>query len=382
MDLTPTDSQRMLRESVARYVAENYDSAGRRKALQEPQGFSLHHWRNFAELGWLGLPFAEEDGGFGGGPVETGIVMEEFGRGAVAEPFLATVLLGGAAIAACGTAEQRQRLLPQIAQGDLHVSLAHYEKDPRHGIGAITTEARREKNGWRLRGRKVAVLDAAIAVIHVVSARVSDASKEAVALFLVPHDIDDLTRRDAARMGGGRISELGLDGVWLPDDARLGGDGDMLPAITRVIDCALAAMSAEAVGLMSTVLDATIEYTKIRKQFGRPLAENQVIRHRLVDMYVACDEARSMSLRAALHAGDRSSDAVRAIAASGAKAKVGKSARHIAEEAVQLHGAMGVTDELDIGLYFKRLLAFETMFGGGDHHLRRHAAMLRQSESA
>ena len=381
MDLTPTDSQRMLRESVARYVAENYDSEGRRKAAQEPQGFSAQHWRNFAELGWLGLAFSEEDGGFGGGPVDIGIVMEEFGRGAVAEPFLSTVLLGGGAIAACGSAAQKRDLLPQIVQGDLHLSFAHYEKDPRHGLNAIASEARREQDGWHLRGRKVAVPDAAAAGIHIVSARIAGSGDDAVALFLVPRNAKGLTLRDAPRMGGGRIADLVLDDVVLPYDARLGASENTLPAIERIIDGALTAMSAEAVGLMSALVDATIEFTKTRKQFGRALAANQVIRHRLVDMYIACDEARSTALRAALYSGESSSDVVRAMAASGAKCKVGTSARKIAEEAVQLHGAMGVTDELDVGLYFKRLLAFETMLGSGDHHLRRHATLMRQSES-
>jgi alkylation response protein AidB-like acyl-CoA dehydrogenase len=377
MDLTPSESQRMLRESVERFVGQYFDSVTRRQRADVP---GKGHWKTFAELGWLGIPFAEDEGGFGGSAVEVGIVMEEFGRGLVSEPYLATVLLGGGLIEACGSLQQRRELLPRIAQGDLRLSFAHYEADPRRGLDVVGSTARGNRGrGWKLDGWKTAVLDAATADFHVVSARgASGSSRGEIALFLVPRGATGLDMKDSSRLGGGRVANLTFDGVMLPPGARL-GIGDALPAIEMVVDRALAALSAEAVGLMRAVTEATIEYTKQRVQFGRALASNQVIRHRLADMYVACDEARSMALRAALLVGQSGDSASRALAASGTKAKVGRCAMAVAEEAVQLHGAMGVTDELDIGLYFKRLMAFETMFGGSDYHLQRHAGLMTRA---
>jgi alkylation response protein AidB-like acyl-CoA dehydrogenase len=219
------------------------------------------------------------------------------------------------------------------------------------------------------------VLDGNAAGQIIVSARVDGGNGKPgeLCLFLVPQGARGLALRDFPRLGGGRACNLGLRDVQLPADALLGDGSDALPAIEAVVDRAMAALGAEAVGIMQTLLDQTLEYTKIRKQFGRPLSANQVIRHRLADMAMQCDEARSMALRAALMAD--AEPVARSRAASGAKAKIGKCARFVAEQSVQLHGAMGVTEELDIGAYFKRLLAFDTLFGGSAHHYRRHAAL-------
>lgn len=375
MDLTPDDNQRMLRDIAARFVTERYDLAARRRGLGEPDGFSRENWHRFAELGWLGVPFAEDVGGFGGGPVEVAILMEELGRGIATEPYLATVLLAGMLIAECGDADRKRKLLSSIVNGQLLLAFAHYETDARAGLSKVETRAHRDGDGWRLSGRKTAVLDGGAADMHVVSARRPGADKDDIGLFLVQKDAAGLTLRDGPRLGGGRIAELTLDGVRVPADAELGAAIDALPAIETVVDRAIAALAAEAVGLMRVMVDATVDYTKLRTQFGRPLAANQVIRHRLVDMYVRCEEARSMALRAALSVGPSSSVEQRALAASGAKAKIGRCARYVAEQAIQLHGAMGVTEELDLGLYFKRLLAFEALFGSTDYHLRRHAML-------
>jgi alkylation response protein AidB-like acyl-CoA dehydrogenase len=229
--------------------------------------------------------------------------------------------------------------------------------------------------GWRLNGHKIAVLDGQAAGQIIVSARLVSAngSSGTLGLFLVPAATSGMTLRDYQRLGGGRACSLDLRDVQLPADAMLGDGGDALPAIEAVVDRAMAALGAEAVGIMQILLDTTLEYTKIRKQFGRPLSANQVIRHRLADMAMQCDEARSMALRAALMAD--AEPVARSRAASGAKAKIGRCARFVAEQSVQLHGGMGVTEELDVGLYFKRLLAFDTLFGGSAHHYRRHAAL-------
>ena len=375
MDLTPSDEQRLLRESADRFVNETYTADHRRKVAGDPLGFSAEIWKQFAELGWLALPIAEAHGGLGGGAVEVGILMEAFGRGLVSEPYLSTVVIGASLISECGTDAQKQALLPEIADGSLVLAFAHSERQARFDLADVRTAAKKTPDGWRLDGNKTAVLDGNAAGQIIVSARVDDGSGKSgkLCLFLVPQGTRGLASRDYPRLGGGRACNLELSGVQLPADALLGDGGDALPAIEAVIDRAMAALGAEAVGIMQTLLDQTLEYTKIRKQFGRPLSANQVIRHRLADMAMQCDEARSMALRAALMAD--AEPIARSRAASGAKAKIGKCARFVAEQSVQLHGAMGVTEELDVGSYFKRLLAFDTLFGGSAHHYRRHAAL-------
>ena len=370
MDLTLSDEQRMLRESADRFISETYNSDHRKRSANDPRGFSADIWKQFADLGWLALPIGEEHGGLGGGAVEIGILMEAFGRGLVSEPYLSSVVIGASLIAECGSPAQKQALLPQIADGTLCVAFAHSERQARFDLSDVKTTARKAPDGWRLDGHKIAVLDGNAAGQIIVSARVDDGKR---CLFLVPRDAPGLTSRDFPRLGGGRACNLDLADVRVPTDARLGDGGDALPAIENAVDRAMAALGAEAVGIMQTLLDQTLEYTRIRKQFGKPLSANQVIRHRLADMAMQCDEARSMALRAALMAD--AEPVARGRAASGAKAKIGKCARFVAEQSVQLHGAMGVTEELDIGSYFKRLLAFDTLFGGSAHHYRRYAAL-------
>ncbi|MCW2198880.1 alkylation response protein AidB-like acyl-CoA dehydrogenase [Bradyrhizobium elkanii] len=367
MDLTLSDEQRLLRESADRFVAETFDPEHRKKAANDPLGYSPAIWKQFAELGWLALPISEAHGGLGGGAIEIGLLMEAFGRGLVSEPFLSTVVIGAALVAECGTEAQKQATLPKIAEGALTLAFAHSERAARFDLGYVDTTAGKTADGWRLNGSKIAVLDGAAADQIIVSARIANANGASgkQGLFLVPAGTPGLTLRDYARLGGGRGCNLDLKDVQLPADA--------LPAIETVVDRAMAALGAEAVGIMQTLLDTTLEYTKIRKQFGRPLSANQVIRHRLADVAMQVDEARSMALRAALMA--NAEPGARGRAASGAKAKIGKCARFVAEQAVQLHGAMGVTEELDIGAYFKRLLAFDTLFGNSAHHYRRHAAL-------
>ena len=374
MDLTPSDEQRLLRDSADRFVNETYTADHRRRIANDPLGFSAEIWKEFAELGWLTLPIAEADGGLGGGAIEIGILMEAFGRGLVSEPYLSTVVIGASLISGCGTEAQKQALLPKIADGSLVLAFAHSERQARFDLADVRTTAKKTPDGWRLDGHKTAVLDGHAAGQVIVSARVDAGTGAAkLCLFLVPQGVRGLTARDFPRLGGGRACNLDLRDMQLPADALLGDGTDALPAIEAVVDRAMAALGAEAVGIMQTLLDQTLEYTKIRKQFGRPLSANQVIRHRLADMAMQCDESRSMALRAALMAD--AEPVARSRAASGAKAKIGKCARFVAEQSVQLHGAMGVTEELDVGSYFKRLLAFDTLFGGSAHHYRRHAAL-------
>jgi alkylation response protein AidB-like acyl-CoA dehydrogenase len=375
MDLTLSDEQRLLRESVDRFVIETYDADHRRRAANEPLGFSPAIWKTFAELGWLALPIEEAYGGLGAGAIATGILMEAFGRGLVAEPYLATVVIGAGLVAQCGSERQKQAMLPKVADGSLFLALAHSERAARFDLAHVETTACKTPDGWQIDGHKTAVLDGSAAGQIIISARIAgdDGAPGKLCLFLVPPSTPGLGLRDYPRLGGGRACNLDLVGVRLPADALLGDGSDVLARIEAVVDRALAALGAEAVGIMQILLDRTLDYTRVRQQFGRPLAANQVIRHRLADMALQCDEARSIALRAALMLdGD---PIARGRAASGAKAKIGKCARFVAEQAVQLHGAMGVTEELEIGAYFKRLLAFDTMFGNSAHHYRRHAAL-------
>jgi alkylation response protein AidB-like acyl-CoA dehydrogenase len=375
MDLTLSDEQRLLRESVERFITESYDADHRRSIAGDPLGFSLETWHQFASLGWLALPIPQDYGGLGGGAVETGILMEAFGRGLVAEPYVATVVLGAALLSECANERQKQAMLPKVADGSLLLAFAHSERHARFDLAQVNTVAAKTPDGWRLDGQKIAVLDGHAAHLIIVSARLTsgDGAAGKMCLFLVPPDAAGVTLRDFPRLGGGRACNIELTNVALAADALLGDGHDVLSKIEATVDRALAALGAEAVGIMQTMLDRTLEYTKVRQQFGRPLSANQVIRHRLADMAMQCDEARSIALRAALMAD--AEQVARGRAASGAKAKIGKCARFVAEQAVQLHGAMGVTEELDIGSYFKRLLAFDTMFGGSAHHFRRHAVL-------
>ncbi len=382
MDLNLSDEQRLLRESVERFVAESYDADHRRKMANDPLGFSPAVWKQFAELGWLALPIAEEFGGLGGGAIEVGILMEAFGRGLVSEPYIATVVLGAALIDKCGSTAQKQASLPKIADGSLKLALAHSERAARFDLAKVATVATKTAQGWRLAGSKIAVLDGHAADEIIVSAHLHDHQGPSgrIGLFLVPATAQGLAISEYPRLGGGRACNIDLSGVQLPEDALLGDGSDALPAIEWAVDRAMAALGAEAVGIMQTLVDTTLEYTKIRKQFGRPLSANQVIRHRLADMAMQVDEARSMALRAALKVDAEPIE--RARAASGAKAKIGKCARFVGEQSIQLHGGMGVTEELEVGAYFKRLVAFDTLFGGSAHHYRRHAELGRAAVSA
>jgi len=381
MDLTLSDEQRLLRESAERFVTENLTADHRRRMANDPLGYSPDIWKQFAELGWLALPIAEAHGGLGGGAIEISLLMEAFGRGLVSEPYLSTVVIGAALIERCGSAAQNEALLPKVADGSLTLAFAHSERAARFDLAHVETVARKTPDGWRLDGAKMAVIDGSSAAQLIVSARTAgnNGGTGNLYLFLVPRDAGGVTVQDFSRLGGGRGCHLELRDVHLLADALLGDGSDALPAIEAVVDRAMAALGAEAVGIMQTLLDTTLEYTRIRKQFGRPLAANQVIKHRLADMAMQTDEARSMALRASLMA-DAEPHA-RSRAASAAKAKIGKCARYVAEQAVQLHGGMGVTEELDIGAYFKRLVAFDTLFGGSAYHYRRHAALSGRAKS-
>ncbi|MGV2981728.1 acyl-CoA dehydrogenase family protein [Camelimonas sp. ID_303_24] len=382
MDLTPTEEQRLLRESAGRFVRAQYNADARRKRAETGEGFSAATWREFADLGWLALPLPEAHGGLGGGAVEVGMLMEAFGEGLVDSPYVSTVILGAGAVAAAGSPAQQADLLPKVAEGALRIAFAHSERQARYNLADVATHAVKDADGWVIDGAKTAVLDADEADLLIVSARIhgNRADAKGIGLFLVPRDAEGVTLTTDPRLGGGMVSQISLAGVRLGADALLGGREDALPVIEAAIDHATAALCAEAVGMMQTLVETTAAYIKTREQFGKPLSVNQALRHRMADMAVAVEEGRSLALRAALFAD--AEPVIRARAVSGAKAKIGRGARYVAEQAVQLHGGMGVTEELEIGAFLKRVVFFDAMFGGADHHLKRHAALSAAGRAA
>jgi pimeloyl-CoA dehydrogenase small subunit len=372
MDFDLTDEQRMLSDSVRRLVSDAYDDFEHRKTYRaEPRGWSEANWRKFAEMGLLGLPFAEEDGGFGGGPLETMIVLESFGRGLVVEPYLATVVLGGGLLRRAGSKAQREALIPLVAEGSLTLAFAHQERQARHDLFDVATTAKRDGDGYLLNGAKGVVLHGDSAGRLIVSARSAGGrrDRDGISLFLLDPTTPGVTRRGYATQDGLRAAEVVLENVSVPADALLGPEGGALPLIEQVVDEAQAAICAEALGAMEVLRDLTVDYLKQRTQFGQPIGNFQALQHRAADMLVATEQARSMAMYAAMMVQDPD-PAARHVALSAAKALVAKLADQLGKEAVQLHGGIAVTDEYKAGHYFKRLTMLGGLFGDVDHHLR------------
>ena len=370
MDFELSDEQRLLRESLERLTAEHYDFAARQRHAREPGGFSEEMWRRYAELGLLALPFAERDGGIGGGPVETMIVMEAFGRALALEPYLATVVLGGGFVRLGGSAAIRAALVPAIASGELKLAFAHAERQARYDLADVATAARRDGAGFVLDGAKSLVLHGDAADKLVVSARLAGAQRDrdGIGLFLVDAGQDGVTRRGFPTVDGLRAAEVTLAGVRVAADAVIGEAGDGFGLIERVVDTAIAALAAEAVGAMAAMHALTVDYLKTRKQFGVPIGNFQVLQHRAADMLIALEEARSLALLAAMTAEEP--DAIeRRKALAAAKVQIGRSGRIVGHGAIQLHGGMGMTMEHPVGHYFKRVTMIDTLFGDADHHL-------------
>jgi pimeloyl-CoA dehydrogenase small subunit len=370
MDFDFTDEQRLLKDSVDRLIADQYQFEQRKRYLAEPNGWGREAWTQYADLGLLGLPFEEKYGGFGGGPVETMLVMEAFGRGLVLEPYFATVILGGGLLRRAGNEAQQQALLPQIAQGKLRLAFAHVERQSRYDLADVATAARQDGAVWVLDGAKSIVLHGDCADRLLVSARVSGERRDrmGVGLFMVDPAAAGVSRRGYPTQDGLRAAEVTLSGVRVPPDDVLGDAGAALPAIEQVVDEAIAALCAEAVGTMQAMHDTTLEYLKTRQQFGRPIGQFQVLQHRSVDMLVALEQARSMAMFAAVMATEEdATERRRAMAA--AKVQIGRSGRHIGQEAIQMHGGIGMTMEYKVGHYFKRMTMIDMLFGDADAHL-------------
>ncbi|MFG1344240.1 acyl-CoA dehydrogenase family protein [Xanthobacter autotrophicus DSM 431] len=376
MDFDFSDEQTLLKESVSRWAADTYSTLEQLAAARaEPLGFPEARWAELAELGLLGLPFSEEDGGFGGGPVEMQVVMEALGGVMAPEPFLASVILGGGALRLAGSAAQKAALLPGLMEGTARLAFAHSEVQARYDLNDVATSARPVDGGFRLDGRKCVVLNADAAKTLVVSARTAGGRRDeaGITLFLVPADAPGVAIVPYATQDGGRAADVTLSDVLVPADAVLGEIGAGLEVIERVTDGAIAAVSAEAVGLMDALHALTVDYLKTRKQFGVSIGSFQALQHKAVDMFVALEQAHSMALYAAMMA-EAEDPEERRVALSAAKVQINRSARFVGQTAVQLHGGIGMTMEYIGAHHFRRLAMIELMFGDTPYHQRRVVA--------
>src|SRR5262245_48143980 len=370
MDFELSEEQRLLRDSVERLCTQRYDFETRRKYMKEAEGWSRDMWRQYVDLGLTALPFAEEHGGVGGGPVETMIVMEAFGRALALEPYFATIVLGGGFLRLGASAAVRSSLIPQIVSGDLLLAFAHAERQSRYDLADVATTARKDGSGYVIDGAKTLVIHGDCADKLVVSARLAGGQRErsGLGLFLLDAGAAGVTRRPYATVDGLRAAEMTFAGVRVGADAAIGESGKAWELITKVVDAAIAALAAEAVGAMTTMHELTVEYLKTRKQFRRPIGAFQVLQHRAADMLIALEQARSMCLLATMMA-DEPDVVERRKAIAATKVQIGRSGRFVGQQAIQLHGGIGMTMEHKVGHYFKRVSIIDTLFGDADHHL-------------
>jgi pimeloyl-CoA dehydrogenase small subunit len=372
MDFDLSEEQRLLKESVDGLLTDAYDFEQRKKYMKEKGGWSKAVWSKLAEQGLLGLPFAEADGGFGAGGVETMIVMEALGRALVLEPYLATVVIAGGFLRHGGSAEQKAAHIPGIIDGSKTFAFAQLEKNSRYDLFDVATTAKKKGAGWVIDGEKFVVLNGEAADTLIVTARTkgSQRDKTGIGVFLVPADAKGITKKGYPTQDGLHAADITFTGVEVGADAVIGDPENGLALIERVADETRTALCAEAVGAMDESLKTTVEYLKTRKQFGVPIGSFQVLQHRASDMFVALEQARSMSLFATM-AADFEDAKERATAVAAAKVQIGKSLKFVGQESIQLHGGIGMTMEAKIGHYFKRLTMIENTLGDADYHLRR-----------
>lgn len=372
MDFDLSEEQRLLKDSVDGLLKTSYDFEQRKKYAAEKGGWSKSVWNKFAEQGLLGLPFSEEDGGFGAGAVETMIVMEALGKSLVVEPYLATVVIGGGFLRHGGSAAQKAAHIPSIIDGSKTLAFAQLEKNSRYDLADVSTTAKKKGDGWVIDGEKFVVLNGASADTLIVTARTKGGQRDhaGIGVFLVPSNAKGVSIKGYATQDGLHAADITLSGVEVGADAVIGNPEDGLPLIERVVDEARIALCAEAVGGMEESLKETVEYLKTRNQFGVAIGTFQVLQHRASDMFVALEQARSMELFATM-AADIEDAAERSRSVAAAKVQVGKSLRFVGQQSIQLHGGVGMTMEFKIGHYFKRLSMIENTFGDTDYHLNR-----------
>ncbi|HLX22466.1 MAG TPA: acyl-CoA dehydrogenase [Usitatibacter sp.] len=377
MDFSLAEERTLLQDTLRRFLANEYKFEKRRAIVSSPGGFSREIWKQLADLGLLGLTMRDEDGGMGGDAFDTSIVMEAFGRALVVEPYVATVVLGAGIVSDTGSVAQREAWLGPVAAGEKLLAFAHTEPAARYSPSFVETKAKREGSSWKIDGFKSVVLNAANADAIIVSARTAGAAgdRDGISLFLVDRNAPGVSLRTYQTQDGGHAADVKLSGVTVGDDRRIGEAGAAFAAIDRALDRAGAALCAEALGIIDALNEATLEYLKTRKQFGQPIGRFQALQHRMADMTIKAVEARSMAVVAAAAMGEKD-PTERSRRVSAAKAFIGQAARFVGQQAIQLHGAIGVTDELIVSHWFKRLTTINATFGDADFHLGRFSDLM------
>ncbi|NKB34008.1 MAG: pimeloyl-CoA dehydrogenase small subunit [Pseudomonadales bacterium] len=377
MDFSYSEVQLMLQDSVQKFVQKSYDHDTRSKIVESEDGFSKENWQLFAELGWLAVPFTEEDGGLGGSAVDLIVMMEEFGKANLVEPFTATAVLSGGLIAKLADGERKSQLLEQLVTGNLQLACAYAEPGSRFNLSKVTTSAKTDGDEVIINGSKIAVLNASNADQILVVARESGAEtdEEGISIFMVAANADGVSISAFTNFDGKKSSEVNFANVKVSASNRLGAAGQAHAALQKIVDRATVGVSAEAVGALESLLQKTVEYSKTRKQFGTVIGTFQALQHRMADMFIECQLARSIVVMAAMQLDSSASELEQTKSVSAAKSRVGKAIRHVSQEAIQIHGGIGMTDELDVGHLFKRVTAIDIMFGNADYHTERFAAL-------
>jgi alkylation response protein AidB-like acyl-CoA dehydrogenase len=375
MDFSVSEEQTMLADSVARFIDNDYDFDSRQMLARSEAGFSMDFWRTYAELGWTAVPFSEDDGGLGGGPVELMLMMQQFGRSLVVEPFLANIVLAGGILRRVASAEQKKEWLEPLLAGELQAALAFAEPQGRFTPADVACTAARDGEAFIIEGKQSFVLNGGAADLIIVPARTSASQKDpaGITLFAIRATMPGVTVRSYKTVDGHQGAEVSLDGVRADSGSVLGEVDNGFEALQSTLDEATLAVCAEASGIMRTMHDKTVEYVKSRVQFGVPIGSFQALQHRLVDTLVSCEQTQSLLLWTAMSAASYDRTAARAISAL--KYQVGTAGIRVAQETVQMHGGMGVTWELDIAHFFKRISAIGLLFGNADYHLDRYISL-------
>jgi len=375
MNFDYTEEQNMLKDSVARFVQDQYDFDARCKNAALDDGFSRENWSTFAELGWLSVPFAEEHGGFGGSVIDTMLLMEEFGKGLVLEPFLSTVVLFGGLLNKGGSASQQDNNIGAIIEGSLQGAVAFNERQSRFELSDVKTTASETSNGYSLSGEKTVVFNGLVADKLIVSARTSGAQSDhaGISLFMIDANAEGVSKASYRMMDGQIVANISLENVAVSAEAVVGQVGEGLGLLQSVVSEAIVAVGAEAVGIMDKLHSTTVEYTKTREQFGVAIGSFQVLQHRMVEMFMECEQVRSILYRAACSVAGQQQDAEKDVLAL--KVLIGRAGKLVGDEALQIHGGIGMTDELDVGHYTKRLMMINTLFGDADYAQQKFATL-------
>jgi alkylation response protein AidB-like acyl-CoA dehydrogenase len=375
MDFTFNEEQTLIQDQVDQFIQKEYDWETRQSLSNSDLGFGDDNWQKFAELGWLGISTSEDCGGFGGSAIESMLIMEAFGKGLVVEPFLETIIMCGGLLDEHGTDHQKSSILESAIEGKMHLAMAYAEPQSRFNLSDVVTEAKEDGDSFVLNGYKSVVMNGPSANKLIVSARTSGAQldENGITLFLIDGDAEGLNKTNYKTVDGRRASDLTIENVKVTKDDIIGQINDGFKLLDSSIDRAILAISAEAVGAMEVLYKTTVEYTKTREQFGTSIGKFQVLQHRMVDMFMEYEQCKSLLYMATMKQEEGSTDSKKAI--SGLKYQVGKAGKFIGQQAVQLHGGMGVTDELNVGHYFKRLTTIGTIFGNTDYHLKKYSSL-------